>query len=214
MAPIGQLSSGCTATVVSSAGGSLAVTEAHCVYMVDTPQWNPLGRTPAWATDVAFVPARDGDDAPYGVWPVEYMWIDERWKIASTGALDFAVLRIGRLNGQAVEDVVGSHGLLFNAAQIRPDVTVIGYPAVKPFNGRSARRCTSTAVDVAPPSQHPSVRGQMAIGCEMMPGSSGGPWITDVDGAGLGYVAGVTSTLGDGFLFGEDFRRRINEVDQ
>ncbi|ODU23088.1 MAG: hypothetical protein ABS80_16100 [Pseudonocardia sp. SCN 72-51] len=189
---VGQMlsaQSSCTATVVSSSTGSVAVTAAHCVYQ---PQAGPMAGAFAvhgWVALEEFVPGRAGDTAPYGRWQIEHAWVDSRWQTTGDIAYDVAFLRIRPQHGRSIQDVVGSQGIAFTTPAAGTAVTALGYPVEAPFDGRSLRRCFTSAVTI-----ERSAENALTMRCAMTPGSSGGPWLTGFDAAaGAGTVVAVTS---------------------
>lgn len=222
---VGQLSSGCTATVIPSRSRRIAVTAAHCVYVPKAAPWRAL--TPdlptGWRTEgLEFWPGRVDDTAPYEVWAVEQAFVDQGWLAEGDVTLDFAFLLVAPREGAVIQDVVGAEGIFFNHEQARPAVTVIGYPGLGRFDGRSPRLCSSNAADRIPDTPYFAMAGrdQWAIDCQMARGASGGPWLADFDSAtGLGYIIGVTAS-GDSassFLTGtplrEEARLLLEQVD-
>lgn len=192
---VGQIfgaSNGCTATVVASTSGQVALTAAHCVYVPDGNVFFPRdawhGQKPGWAVPNEFVPGRAGDTAPNGVWPVEAAWVDPRWQRNGDPTYDIAALRLGTLAGRTPQDALGAQGITFHGAAGKP-TTVLGYPAEGRFNGTTLQRCTAVAaVPVA------GSGGHIMMPCDMTNGASGGPWLTDFDPAtGRGMVAAITS---------------------
>ncbi|GJF01674.1 hypothetical protein PSD17_06380 [Pseudonocardia sp. D17] len=193
---VGQMlssQSSCTATVVSSRTGSVAVTAAHCVYW---PASGPMaGAFPGrgWVALDEFIPGRTGDATPFGRWQIERAWVDSRWRDTGDIAYDVAFLRIRPLNGRSVQDVVGSEGIAFTAPTAGTAITALGYPVEAPFDGRSLRRCFTSAVVVDRSSAN-----ALAMPCAMTPGSSGGPWLAGFNpGTGAGTVVAVTSFHND-----------------
>lgn len=189
---VGQMlssQSSCTATVVSSSTGSVAVTAAHCVYW---PAAGPMaGAFPShgWVALDEFIPGRTGDATPYGRWQIERAWVDSRWRDTGDIAYDVAFLLIRPLNGRSIQDVVGSQGIAFTTPAAGTAVTALGYPVEAPFDGRSLRRCWTSAVVV-----DRNAENALTMPCAMTPGSSGGPWLTGFDAAaGAGTVVAVTS---------------------
>ncbi|MFB9745161.1 trypsin-like serine peptidase [Pseudonocardia sulfidoxydans] len=189
---VGQMQSkdyACTATVVTSNSGNVAVTAAHCVYH---PKTGPMARYfSTYGQDFdAFIPGRAGDDAPYGSWPITAAWVDSRWRESGDPAYDVAFIQLARQNGRSFQDVVGSQGISFTPPPAGTAVTALGYPAEPPFDGRSLRRCSTRAIAVAP-----TVNNALTMPCAMTPGFSGGPWMTGFNPAtGAGTVVAVTSS--------------------
>jgi V8-like Glu-specific endopeptidase len=188
---VGQMWSkdgGCTATVVTSTSGNVAVTAAHCVYR---PTLGPLARndrTHGWIYD-QFIPGRTGDLTPYGSWTIDTAWIDPCWRDTGDPTYDIAFLHLAHRDGRSIQDVVGSQGISFTPPAAGTRATVLGYPAQAPFDGQTLRRCSTGAVTV-----EPAVWNMLAMACAMAEGSSGGPWLTGFDLAtGAGNVVAVSS---------------------
>jgi V8-like Glu-specific endopeptidase len=157
----------CTASVIGSKVGDLAVTAAHCV----------SGQTGA----MVFVPGYSGGKTPYGVWPVTRVYTDSAWDAGQDPDHDVAFLRLADApDGAPIEDVTGAESLGADAAAGQA-VQVIGYPdgAALPV------RCSGL------------VKGFSATQFEFdcggyTNGTSGGPFLTGVDAAtGRGTVIGV-----------------------
>jgi V8-like Glu-specific endopeptidase len=205
----------CSATVIPSESEQLALTAAHCVYIPEQSEIGlPANATHGWVEDAKFVPGRSGDDAPDGIWRVSDMWVDQRWKDTGKAQYDIAVLRIAKNNKKTIQDVVGSQGYAFQAGD-QNELMVLGYPAEPPFDGTAQRRCLATkTVEVRD--------GFYDLPCSLNDGSSGGPFITDInDKKGIGTVVAVTSFRTDdgknkrlyGVPLGRFVRDLINEAD-
>jgi V8-like Glu-specific endopeptidase len=157
----------CTASVVDSAAGDLAVTAAHCVY----------GKT----ATLAFVPGYADGKTPYGVWPVTKVYTDSAWAASQDPDHDVAFLRLADApDGAPVEDVTGAETLAA-VAPAGQSVQVIGYPdaAALPV------RCSGPVKEFS--------ATQFEFDCGGYPnGTSGGPFLTQVNAAtGQGTVIGV-----------------------
>jgi V8-like Glu-specific endopeptidase len=157
----------CTASVVNSAAGDLALTAAHCVY----------GRPGT----MAFVPGYAKGKTPYGVWPVTRVYTDSAWDSAQDPDHDVAFLTLADApDGVPIENVTGAETLGAGgpAGEL---VQVIGYPddADQP-------------VWCAGPAKGFSAT-QLEFDCGGYPaGTSGGPFLAEVDTAtGQGTVIGV-----------------------
>jgi V8-like Glu-specific endopeptidase len=157
----------CTASVVHSAHGDLALTAAHCV----------TGR----AASMVFVPGYSNGREPFGAWQVIRVYADQAWVSAQDPDHDIAFLRLARAaNGVPVENVTGAEQL----STSRPAgsrVRVIGYPdaADQPvWCDNEAKSFTAT---------------QLEFDCGgYTMGTSGGPFLVNVNGAsGQGTVIGV-----------------------
>jgi V8-like Glu-specific endopeptidase len=157
----------CTASVVHSAHGDLAVTAAHCV--TDNPG------------QMVFVPGYVNGKEPYGVWPVTAVYTNEAWQSAQNPDDDFAFLQLADSgSGVPVEHVTGAEqlGTSVNKATL---VQVVGYPgaADQPIS------CVNYAKVFSPT--------QLVFDCDgYTDGTSGGPFIAGAaGGSGRGTVVGV-----------------------
>ena len=104
----------CTASVVDSKAGDLAVTAAHCVYE----------KTAA----IVFVPGYANGKTPYGVWPVTKVYTDSAWNSSQDPDHDVAFLRLSDASdGTPIENLTGAETLATDAPAGQ-SVQVIGYP--------------------------------------------------------------------------------------
>lgn len=157
----------CTASVVHSSGGDLALTAAHCVTKLTGP--------------VLFVPGYANGQEPFGVWLVTRVYTDQAWESGQDPDHDVAFIRLAKAaSGMPIEDVTGAEQL----GTGRPpgsQVRVIGYPddADQPVWCDSEAKSFSAT--------------QLEFDCGGYPGgTSGGPFLADVnEGSGLGTVIGV-----------------------
>lgn len=196
---VGQIVSGddssCTATVVGSDSGQVVVTAAHCVFVPETDVFGggySLTADPGWVDDLQFIPGRVRDDAPFGVWQVENVWVDQRWQDTGDPAFDVAFLRIAELDGRTVAEVAGSQGIRFDSG-VPTTVTALGYPTLPPFDGTTLRYCSTDAAAADPAF---AFEGAVGMDCAMTPGASGGPWLAGFDETdGTGTVVAVTSFM-------------------
>jgi hypothetical protein len=157
----------CTASVVHSAGGDLAVTAAHCMSGVQGQQ-------------VVFVPGYANGKEPYGVWPVAAVYTDQGWQSSQNPDDDVAFLRLSDTKGVPVENVTGAERL--GTGWLAPAlVRVIGYPgdADQPLS------CVNWAKSFS--------ATQLEFDCDgYTDGTSGGPFLVSASGAsGQGTVIGV-----------------------
>ena len=164
----------CTASVVRSTHGDLAVTAAHCV----------TGGT----TRIAFVPGYANGREPYGIWTVTAVYTDQAWRSSRDPDDDVAFLRLAdAADGVPVEDVTGAEKLGTSPRQ--PElVQVIGYPD----DAREPVWCANRTKDFSPT--------QLEFDCGGYPqGTSGGPFLAHVSAAtGQGTVVGVIGGYQEG----------------
>jgi V8-like Glu-specific endopeptidase len=166
----GKLSSHfCTASVVDSPHGDLAITAAHCVT--------------GTSGQIAFVPGYANGTEPYGVWQVTRVYTDAAWQSAQDPDDDVAFLQLSATPGGAtVETVTGAeHVATDAAANAGALVRVIGYPdtADQPVSCVNWTKLFSST--------------QLEFDCGgYTDGTSGGPFLANVPASsGQGTVIGV-----------------------
>ena len=157
----------CTATVVDSPRGDLAITAAHCVT--------------GTSGQIAFVPGYASGAEPYGVWRVTRVYTDAAWQSAQDPDDDVAFLQLsGAPGGASVQAVTGAEHVATGTAA-GGLVRVIGYPDAtdQPVT------CVNEAKAFGP--------AQLEFDCGgYTNGTSGGPFLADVRAStGQGTVIGV-----------------------
>ncbi len=158
----------CTASVIDSPSGDLAITAAHCVT--------------GTSGTIDFVPGYHDGSAPYGVWTVTKVYVDQAWSSSSSADDDFAILRIGQPGSSVpIEDETGAEQLATGTPASRQQVQVIGYP-----------NTTNQPVTCQNWLREP-MAGQLEFDCGgYTDGTSGGPFLSKVNHAtGQGMVIGV-----------------------
>jgi V8-like Glu-specific endopeptidase len=157
----------CTASIVHSPYGDLAVTAAHCLTGV--------------TGQVVFVPGYANGKEPYGVWPVTAVYTDRAWQSSQDPDDDVAFLRLSDARGGvAIEDFTGAERL-GTGGPVPARVQVIGYPdgAGQPVS------CSNWTKSFSPT--------QLEFDCGgYTDGTSGSPFLADVSAtSGQGTVIGV-----------------------
>jgi len=157
----------CTASVVDSPHGDLAVTAAHCVT--------------GTSGTIVFVPGYHSGAYPYGQWTVSKVYVDQAWSASSSENDDVAFLKLVQAGSNVpIEDVTGAETLATRTAA-KQQVEVIGYPDTsdQPI---ACRNWTSQPMS-----------DQLEFDCGgYTDGTSGGPFLADVNVAtGQGVVVGV-----------------------
>ncbi|GHC32561.1 trypsin-like serine peptidase [Streptomyces cinnamoneus] len=180
----------CGGTVVRSPHRDLVVSAAHCL------------RSPDPRKRLSFVPQYHDGLKPHGVFPVELIYIDQRYYDLGTdgGARwDYTVVRLGRrADGTRVERAVGGFDLAVRPGYRHGNVRLIGYPGSsdakypKPLDcSSSTHRYTST--DPAAPGDFLEIACAGYVG-----GTSGGPFLVrGFGGYALIGVIGGYHTGGD-----------------
>ena len=165
----------CTASVVSSPHGDLAITAAHCV---------------SGTSGVVFVPGYDRGAAPYGVWTVTKVYVDRSWQTSADPDDDVAFLQVGQPGSSVpVEDVTGAEQVA-TGTPTRQLVEAIGYPD----SGDDPIACRNWTRE--------PMSDQLEFDCGgYTNGTSGGPFLADVDPqTGQGTVIGVIGGYEQGGL--------------
>ena len=158
----------CTASVVDSPAGDLAITAAHCVT--------------GTSGTIDFVPGYDNGSTPDGVWTVTKVYVDKSWSSSSNPDDDFAFLQISQSGSSVpVEDVTGADQLATGTPASRQLVQVIGYPN----SSNQAVTCQNWLRE--------AMAGQLEFDCGgYTDGTSGGPFLSEVNlSTGQGMVIGV-----------------------
>jgi V8-like Glu-specific endopeptidase len=164
----------CTASVVDSPGGDLLVTAAHCVQ----------GYSDSAPAGLAFVPAYDNGSAPYGVWTVTRIFVDQAWASAADPDDDVAFLTVAPSgqsgSGTSLQSLTGGDSLGIGQPA-RGVMRVIGYPE----SGHQPIVCRNRVTSFS--------ATQLQFDCEgFTNGTSGSPFLTGVNPAtGTGTVVGV-----------------------
>lgn len=157
----------CTASVVHSPHGDLIVTAAHCV----------VGN----GTGMVFAPGQNGNVDPFGLWAVNAVFLEPRWRSDRDPRADVAFLTVAprTINGELteLEQVTGAYALGASAGRSQR-VTVSGYPA-----GVTAGPIACTNVVFL-------TRGYPTFDCRgFVEGTSGSPWLR-VTRAGV-HIVGI-----------------------
>ena len=165
----------CTASVVDSTAGDLALTAAHCVY------------SKGFASNIEYVPGYHDGKQPYGAWPVKTITVASGWKVSRDPDLDFAFLTLASSGGREIQARTGGLTLGFTR-WYSEKIEAIGH------NDSDAEpvRCATKSFRFR--------TGQMEFYCHgFRTGTSGGPWIIGYNGKkGTGTVFGVIGGYEEG----------------
>lgn len=172
---VGRLTTGglCTATVLDSPSGTLAVTARHCIdndaALIESGK---ATFTPAW---------HDGH-RPYGDWVVEKAFTSE---VAVDGSVpDLAVLAIRPTDANGTQRVVSAatggglklHPALSSTQSVQS--TLLGYPGPAPYNAMLMSACVGDYTYFPGNGRSAVHRVTTQSECHVGGGSSGGPYVT------------------------------------
>ena len=151
----------CTASVIHSPHGDLALTAAHCVVGSSGP-----------AKFLAFAPMYDNGPSPLGVWYVSKIEVTSGWVQDQDPTQDYALLQIAPYKGRSIETYTGS--LQLAKTRLPVPVAVIGYNDVQyDPQGDEPIVCLAKAFAVTEAGESYS-----RFNCNnYQDGTSGGPWI-------------------------------------
>ncbi|RLU87571.1 hypothetical protein CTZ27_23430 [Streptomyces griseocarneus] len=180
----------CGGTVIRSPEHNLVVSAAHCL------------RSPNPKRHLSFVPQYHDGLKPHGVFPVEAIYIDQRYYDRGTdgGARwDYTVVRLApREDGTEVQRAVGGFDFAIRSGYTHRDVRLIGYPGSSDAKYPKPLDCSSSTHRYR--STDPKAPGDfLEIACAgYVGGTSGGPFLVrDLTGYLLIGVIGGYHTGGD-----------------
>jgi V8-like Glu-specific endopeptidase len=194
----GKLGHLCTAAVVDSPHGNLAITAAHCI------QGLRLGSH----SSVYFAPGYHDGKFPYGKWIVRSAFVDASWKRHQDANDDFAFLVVGRA-GQRIQKRTGGEKLATDVT-LPQAAEVIGYPTAT----KRPVKCDAPAKRFHKKGYH-----QLVFDCGgFTNGTSGGPFLMHVSRkTGRGEVFGVIGGYQQGgdtasISYSAQFERNVARV--
>lgn len=178
----------CSGAAIDTPASTLVMTAGHCLHE------GPGG---GWMTNVVFVPAYENGDAPLGVFAAWNVATDSLWSAEGDWEHDYGmIITYDNGAGEHVADAAGGFGVVANQGAIN-DVTIIGYPAAAPYDGKHQEKCNDITEPTSPP------QNMISAHCpNMVAGSSGSPWLIEYNPADqLGLLYGVNSIIdGNGYV--------------
>ena len=191
----------CSGNAVTSANKSTVITAGHCVKLDG-----------AYHANVAFVPAYNNGNAPYGTWNARRTLATPQWDATEDINYDIGAIVVGQLNGQSLTDVVGSQGIAFNQPRAA-DTYAFGYPAAAPYDGTTLIYCSGRTFNAF-------LSNGLGMTCDMTGGASGGPWFrsfSEATGTGTlnsvnSYKINIIPTWMFGPYFGTDAQNLHNQA--
>ena len=193
----------CSGSIISSNTGDLVSTAGHCVYDEDYKIW--------YNSYWVFIPAYSNGNQPYGKWVARNFTTFTKWTNSGDFNYDVAFVALATLNNRHIQSVVGSQGIGFNFARLQYTYS-FGYP----WNiNRGETRSSCVAKTQNPTGAGSAYHGQR-LPCNMEGGSSGGPWLQNVNEAnGVGYVTSLNSFGYDSlpnFMYGPYFGSSVRSL--
>jgi V8-like Glu-specific endopeptidase len=170
----------CSGTAIEAGDRSLVVTAGHCVH--DFGHWL-RGK---WV----FVPGYHYGQRPLGTFAAKWLGTTPQWLHGENGNFDVGMAVVSRNErGQRLADVVRPDKIAWGLSR-QQVFDVYGYPVEEPFDGATLQRCPQT-----PYEGHDFLSFltsgplDLAVECDLTPGSSGGGWVIRGD-----TLNGVTSS--------------------
>lgn len=148
-----------------SIGNNAIISAGHCLHTGD-------GDPDGWSKEVVFVPAYNNGATPFGQWQASFVTTRPDWYQTGNLSDDFGGAVLLQQAGSRISDKVGALGFAWEKPR-EQHWHAIGYPSQSPFGGATMVTTQSTYAYDGQVGPIPSV----AIGCDMTPGCSGGPWI-------------------------------------
>eukprot|EP00578_Thalassiosira_sp_NH16_P013810 CAMPEP_0181120444 /NCGR_PEP_ID=MMETSP1071-20121207/24162_1 /TAXON_ID=35127 /ORGANISM="Thalassiosira sp., Strain NH16" /LENGTH=544 /DNA_ID=CAMNT_0023205105 /DNA_START=4 /DNA_END=1638 /DNA_ORIENTATION=- len=197
----------CSATAIEDGdledGQSLIITAAHCVY-------DDIGK--AFATNFMFIPHQDDrgfdesdyncNNDKYGCWipshaVVDRLWSSKTWDDNIFHDYAFLVVpNVGSHRGPSgVNDSLESAVPALEVGWDRPRFGELSYAFGYPVKHDTASRPSDFRYCRKTLAERADRDGSMLVlnGCGLSQGTSGGPWIQDMNGQGRGKIIGVNS---------------------
>ena len=192
----------CSGAIVSSQSGDLVATAAHCIYDTDSKTW--------MNSNWVFIPAYSNGNRPHGTWVGRNFIALTSWTNNRDFNNDVGFVALSTLNGQHIQSRLGAQGIGFNFARLQ-HTYAYGYPG-NLDGGNYLKSCIGNTEN--PTGAGGGFHGQR-LWCNMGGGSSGGPWLQNVDGNGMGYVTSVNSfgiSSAPNYMFGPYFDSTIGTL--
>jgi len=165
----------CSGTALNTPGHSIVLTAGHCVLEKGSE-----------SRRVAFVPAYDHGERPFGTFVAESVFVMPQWRRNENPDFDVAALRVKPNRFGKLTDVVGGRGYATSKSRLTA-FQIFGYPAAE-AGGEELRSCRAHGLGRDVLTYHFAGPPTMPASCDMAAGASGGAWLFDRE-----FVSGVTS---------------------
>ncbi|CAG8606331.1 5473_t:CDS:1 [Gigaspora margarita] len=179
----------CTATVIKTDNGNMALTAAHCLWDIETEKWN---------SEFYFYPGYNNGQGFGSVRAYTFtIWKD--FTIYET-LYDYGFIKFYYDDGSKLQDDVGAFDVEFDLPGGDFPVTVFGYPVSGempncPNDGEHICSWQGNSFDFVD-SNLPNHEWHRGIPIDVGAGSSGGSWIRDYDpNANTGVIDGISHGL-------------------
>ena len=200
----GAYSYSCSASVVTSNSKDMIFTAGHCIYSITSY---------TFVSNFIFIPQYENNTRPYGTWVARSLYAMSNWANYLDLNSDVAIVLLYTLNGQHIQDVVGSQSVGFSYSHSGP-ISSFGYPS-NYINGQVITSCSSTKYF----ANYSTYTGD-ALPCGMNQGCSGGPWFdsynsftfTGIQTSVNSFTRNATSNIMYGPYFGSSVRSMYDYV--
>lgn len=176
----------CTGSVINAANKNTVWTSGHCVHAGS-------GGASGWFRDFIFVPDADNGLEPQGRWTWRYANTTNGWFNNHNWSYDIAAIAFNPQPARGnLQDWLGSQGYKFNQGQAWTGINAFGFPQDgyqrTDFTGNDLWYCFGNVTRAG------SSDDRMHMNNDMFHGSSGGPWLQDLQvSRGWGYIIGANS---------------------
>uniref|UniRef100_U9U718 Peptidase n=1 Tax=Rhizophagus irregularis (strain DAOM 181602 / DAOM 197198 / MUCL 43194) TaxID=747089 RepID=U9U718_RHIID len=179
----------CTASVIRTNNGNIAITAAHCIFDYYLQTWNTnLYFFPGYNNNV---PGRVGKVYAYK----SFIWGDFRQDVTR---FDYGFIKFYYPEGRKLQDDTGAFDYDLVIPQGNVPATVFGYPGDNsgdfvncPKDGQHLCQWQGDSFDF--PSTLPNYEWYRGINVDVGYGSSGGPWLRNYDpNTNAGNVMGIS----------------------
>jgi V8-like Glu-specific endopeptidase len=176
----GKLAGFCSGTAINSLTRQLVLTAGHCVNSGPRE-----GKSAVWSQFLEFVPAYNGDAAPFGAFVARRSKVFAPKQWIKHGNSDFdigAFLTHPNAEGVNVADAVGGGVTIVTDLSRQQQFQTFGYPGER----KQMYGCRSPYIGDDPLTYPLPGPPTMGIRCHWAPGASGGGWLiadgTEIDG--------------------------------
>ncbi|CAB4378257.1 unnamed protein product [Rhizophagus irregularis] len=177
----------CTATVIRTNNGNIAITAAHCIWDIIDENWN---------TDFYFFPGyNNGNPGSLGAVRAHTFSIWSDFTKDET-LYDYGFIKFYYQDGRKLQDDTGAFDCDFNVPPGEYQTTVFGYPYNSgemdcPRDGQHLCEWQGNSFEF--PNNLPNYQWHRGISIDVGSGSSGGPWIRNYDpNTNGGNIAGIS----------------------